>query len=908
MRGPMRDSGRFGTRILGCVLLTLVCVPAAAQDIAQLLKTADEHIAAYRYPQALEQFNQIPDTATPEQLLEKHVGIAMALMGVDNYNDVPAQVTRAAELAQQIGTDRARAAAKNVEGQYLHGSRTGDYGLAALHEAAALAERSGATRVLATVYSNLANSYAEFEDYARQTYYSEREYELDANPTPSRAFNYQISRGIALFELYERDAAEQAYREALRLSAETSRPRDRSFALGELAYFYWTFDKDVARALTMYDEALVLAREAKVATLEATWLTNRGNVYRDVGDYARAEQGYRQAIAILDANGASSRTFHIWKNIGQVMRLTGRTTDAAALLDKLIRERLQDAALRHKWQAYMELASAYATLGDRDRARAHFEAMIQTLEEQRQTKILDSFRTGSFAHALSAYDPYDRYIRFLLEQGDAIEALGVAERARARGFLEALGSVRSAVARKLPASLLAEESRIARTISAAQERLRSASLDKNARQAALAALAETEQAREKFLVAMRVEHPALAEARYPTLLPAAEIQRSLRPGERAFAFYLTEPTSIRWTITRDQISVARLPARGEIELQARRVRELLNTPSGLAATRDATGKLAAALFQDADLTGDRPIVIVPHGVLHYIPFEVMPAGDRLIVERHAVSYAPSLNALVQLRRAPANAAPFRVLAVGNPPIGSAPHAASRAGELENLAMLAPLPFAEQELQSIGRTFPGHARILSGTSARESDLRSPDLARYPVIHFATHGLVSDAQPKRSSLLLAPEQGEDGLLQTSEIYGLGLKANLIVLSACQTALGKEITGEGLIGLSRAFFYAGARSVLATLWNLNDRFAAEFIERFYRELNTGLSTEEALRRAKAAYVNDPRYAHPFYWSSLIVLGDGTPTLVAEPVSRSLSQLVLAGAFLTLAVGITALKALQK
>jgi CHAT domain-containing protein len=303
------------------------------------------------------------------------------------------------------------------------------------------------------------------------------------------------------------------------------------------------------------------------------------------------------------------------------------------------------------------------------------------------------------------------------------------------------------------------------------------------------------------------------------------------------------------------------------------------------------------------------MVIVPHGVLHYVPFEVLTLQNRLLIERHPVSYAPSLNALVHLRKTPANLAPFRVLAVGNPEIAGGDPSIRRQPDttrpdttrsIENLALLGPLPFAEQELHAIGRTFRDRTRILTGASARESGLRTSDVSQYPVLHFATHGLVSDAQPKRSGLVLAPESGEDGLLQMSEIYGLGLKANLVVLSACETALGREVTGEGLIGLSRAFFFAGARSVVATLWNLNDRFAAEFVQRFYRELNQGHSSEEALRRAKIAYVHDPQYAHPFYWSSLVMLGDGTRPLVGEPIARPFGLDVLS---VTLLVGAIAI-----
>jgi len=341
----------------------------------------------------------------------------------------------------------------------------------------------------------------------------------------------------------------------------------------------------------------------------------------------------------------------------------------------------------------------------------------------------------------------------------------------------------------------------------------------------------------------------------------------------------------------------RIAGRSAIEADVTRLRELLRAPTAGTDVAAAASRLGAALFGGITTADDRPLVVVPHGALHYVPFEVLRHQDRMLVERHAVSYAPSLNALVQLREVPANPAPFRVLAIGNPALGSGSSSIrlkpDSTRSIENLALLGPLPFAEQELHAIGRTFRDRTRIMSGASARESELRAAALPRFPVVHFATHGLVSDAQPKRSGLLLAPEAGEDGLLQMSEIYNLGLKANLVVLSACQTALGRDVTGEGLIGLSRAFFYAGARSVVATLWNLNDRFAAAFVQRFYAEINAGRSSEEALRRAKLAYVNHPQYSHPFYWSSLVMLGDGTLPLVEAPVPTPRTHLVLAWGF---------------
>lgn len=899
------------------LVLTLAAGRVSAQNAAEIAAAAARSLQALKFEAALEQFLAIPESASAEHRLARHVGAAHALDNMGRAAEAGPHVEAARALVAEVGTDKAMVQFLNAEGLYLNSMKRGDRGLGALHRAAEIAERAGATEALQTVYGSLANVYQSLEDYERHAYYSQKTFDLKPNPSPIDRLRLHMERGIAFFEMYERDRAEAEFMRGLELSAVTKRTRDRGFAAGELAFLYWTFDRDAGRALPLFDEAIELAMQSKAAPMEANWRTNRANIFRDTGDYERAERGYREAIRILEDGGLANAGFHIHKNIGQVWRLQGRTREAAAFLERLISERGHTASMRHLWQAHMELASAYATLGERDRADAEFRRMLDLLEEHRGTAILDAFRTGTLAHQLQAYDPYERYIRFLLDANPprADAALEVAERARARGFLEALAGVRGAVAAQLPPALLEEESRIRGAISNAQERLRAAGLPRAERDRLIAGLERAEQERDKFLIRLRVEHPSLAEARYPTLLEPTSVQAALRPDEIAVAFFLAEPNSFRWVISHEDVMFDRVPGRGAIERAAMRLRDRLRAPSNGDETARAAAELGGMLFGGLSAADDRPMVVIPHGALHYVPFEVLPLQGRMLIERHAVSYAPSLNALVQLRRSPANPAPFRVLAVGNPAVAAAPAgpaaAASRDGEVmrdvENLALLGPLPFAEHELHAIGRTFRDRTRIMSGASARESELRDPSIPEYPVLHFATHGLVSDVQPKRSGLLMAPEAGEDGLLQMSEIYGLGLKANLVVLSACQTALGREITGEGLIGLSRAFFYAGARSVVAALWNLNDRFAAEFVERFYRELNAGHSSEEALRRAKVAYINHPRYAHPFYWSSLVMLGDGTVVPVAQPIAQP-RGLLLISLGLTLAAAAIAVEKLRK
>jgi CHAT domain-containing protein len=157
-----------------------------------------------------------------------------------------------------------------------------------------------------------------------------------------------------------------------------------------------------------------------------------------------------------------------------------------------------------------------------------------------------------------------------------------------------------------------------------------------------------------------------------------------------------------------------------------------------------------------------------------------------------------------------------------------------------------------------------------------------LADAAVLHFATHGLVDDQHPERSALALTPAAGSDGLLQVREIYGLRLNAVLVTLSACKTAAGKEVTGEGVMGLSRAFLYAGAGAVMASLWNVNDASTTVFMGRFYRSLEKRRTIAEAAREAKLALRRDRRWSHPYYWAPFVVTGNAA---VAVPLTSERS-----------------------
>jgi CHAT domain-containing protein/tetratricopeptide (TPR) repeat protein len=871
--------------LLVCLSVVVCGPPLDGQtppgDPEQILRAGRELTTKNEYGKSIQLLDTIPETADPRIVVRKHTSMAVALANLSRYADAHAHVARARQLAAPLNDPAISASIESAEGGvYRLGDRY-DLAIAAFERGAALAQQAGDRTVLGRIYGQLSSAYASLEDWERAAYWREKGFAQLANPTYTDRFNNLMDRGIGLFELYDRDGAEAAYKEALALALQHGGKRDESFARGEIGYVYWAFDRDYPRALEWYDQAVALAREASTTSMLGTWLLNRGGIYRDSGRYEQALTDYRGFLALAKTDdGLSRQVFAATKNVGQTYRLMGRNEQSLTILEPLVRDRPGNPSPRHLWQAHMELASTYDALGRRVDAEAQYNAMLDVLEEHRNSSILDAFRSGSFAHNLSRYDPYDRYVRFLAADpagARAAEALHVAERARARGFLEEVASMRSMLASAVPGALVQEQKRIVRAISDTQRQLRNPDLPRPQREDLLVKLAQDERERDDFRVKLRVEHPSLAEARYPEVAAPAAIQPLLRDNETAIVFYLSEPESFRWTVTRGGVTLDRIAARKDVEAAAARMRALLRAPGDTGVARAEAAALSTALLDRVQLPAGGPVIVVPHGVLHYIPFEVLPDGGSPLIERHAVSYAPSLNSFAQLRRRPYAPQPFRVLAVGNPSIAKpdAVNAATRNGDIDSVALLGPLPFAEEELGAIRGKFRWSTELLSGRDARESAFRAEDLARYPVIHFATHGLFNERHPSRSALLFSPEAGEDGLLQMPEIYRLGLRADLVVLSACQTALGREITGEGIVGLTRAFFYAGSRSVVAALWNLNDRFAADFVERFYDGIRAGHTAEEALRLTKAAYLNHPQYSHPFYWSSLILTGDGTHVL---------------------------------
>jgi CHAT domain-containing protein len=262
------------------------------------------------------------------------------------------------------------------------------------------------------------------------------------------------------------------------------------------------------------------------------------------------------------------------------------------------------------------------------------------------------------------------------------------------------------------------------------------------------------------------------------------------------------------------------------------------------------------------------LIIIPHQTLHYLPFAaLLDEAQQPLAARFTLSIAPSASSLdPSLRQTTTNEG--HLLAFGNP---------------ETTATA--LPYAENEAKAIAALYP-QANLLIGPAASEASLRQ-DLAGAYILHFATHGTLDPLNPLFSALLLAATPGttpaeQDGRLEVQEVFNLDLhEANLVVLSACETALGEQSRGDELVGLSRAFLYAGSPVVVASLWPVEDEATSVLMTAFHRQIQAGVGPAAALTSAQAEVRRQEKWAAPYYWAGFVVIGDGGPEVAEQPTS---------------------------
>jgi CHAT domain-containing protein/tetratricopeptide (TPR) repeat protein len=536
--------------------------------------------------------------------------------------------------------------------------------------------------------------------------------------------------------------------------------------------------------------------------------------------------------------------------------------------------------------------------GRLEAAQADVEDALKVVESTRRSLAGDQFRVG-FSATKRTY--YDLDIDILLKLGDLhpeqeryrVQAFEVSERAKARGLLDLLAEGRIDLSQGLDPDLRRRDADISSQLSRAQRQLEDRQETPDRLKQSQAEIRQLDEKREQLDLEIRARNQRYAEVRYPVPLNLEQIQSQLLDDRTALLEYsLGEKRSTLFVITRKQLRAYELPTAREIAGRVRRLRAALEHESLLTQRGylDAAFQLYRDLLEPASgvLEGHPNLLIVPDGVLYYVPFEALltePAKDRsyrdlpYLLRRYSVAYVPSASVLAGLReprqepprsvrQQVAAFAPFALPGNQDVSRGAARQVVSGSGAPPRFKSL---PASLREISEISDLYPGAALSFVGDAASESAFKNNSaVAAAYRLHLATHARIDEAQPELSALIFTPGSGEDGYLDVREIFSLKLSADLAVLSACETGLGKEVTGEGLLGLTRAFFYAGVPSLVVSLWNVVDGPTPDLMRNFYKNMDQLQDKSRALQSAKLAMIAQGIYAYPTYWASFILLGE--------------------------------------
>lgn len=847
--------------------------------VTSLRMIGNIHAGRGEYTQALEYYRNSLGLA--EQLGDK-IGIAGAFNNFGNLYDLLGDGAKASEyfqrslsIASEINHLQLQALALNNLGNIYKAQGDNLRALEYFQRSLRLAEKMGdkeavgrALLNIGTVHSAQGNSKQALEFYQKSLAIEE---ELGERAEVNRILG---NIGLAKFNQGEYDSALDYHRKALKTAEELE---DREVVTGSLNNIgdVYVAQHNYAKALEYYQRALTLAEATGNKLFVASALQHIAEVHLQLGDY-------RQAVEQADRSAALARQADLPSPLWSSRTIAGKA----------------HLALNRPDLARQSLLDAISTI---ERLREHVAGGGQERERFFEDKVA----------------PYYTMVDLSLTQNNYYEALDYGDRAKSRVLADVLSGGRVDIEKAMTAGEREREQELNNQLVALNRQLyrektgqqpapsRLADLDARVRRARLEyeAFETSLYAAHPELKLHRGHAPSLTPERMAELLPDAKtaLLEFVVNDEKAHLFVLTRGQG-RGLPGGVELKVYRLAVKGKdltskVEDFRRRLAE--RDPE----FRDPARQLYDLLLKPAagQLRGKTLLCIVPDGVLWDLPFQALqPREGSYLIEEHALFYAPSLGVLygVERARGKGGAASTRdaeggltsrgrgavrpeptLFAIGNPAVGR--EVIARVSSLNRDEGLGPLPEAEHEVRTlVGIYKPANSSVRVGAEAREA-LAKAEMGKYRVLHFATHGVLDDLNPMYSHLVLSlsdRDDGEDGLLHAWELMRLDLKADIVVLSACQTARGRLGAGEGVVGMSWALFIAGSPTTVASQWSVESSSTTQLMVEFHRSLLSRAlprgprpTKAEALRRASLSVLKHSRYAHPFYWAGFVLVGDG-------------------------------------
>jgi CHAT domain-containing protein len=757
-----------------------------------------------------------------------------------------------------------------------------DYAERSLEISRDFQRQTGNEYYIATGYSFLGMIHRARGAYAQALHYLHDALDI------VRAHNYgepqlaDASRNVGLVHYSQGDyrLAIDWYKRALRHNAWAANKRGAAQLLFDIGAAAQRLGQR-QRADANYRESLAICEREQFADLAGAVLNARGVLALESGRLAEGRRLIADALERREALKDKAGTAEALNGLARVALARGKPEEA---LEFSRRAGTTAREIDHKEllsEAHTITGMAYRRLGNLAQARDAFAAAVDLIETMSdQIAVPDRAGARFFESKVS---PYHELIELAVEGQQNARALELAERAKARVLARVVQRGRVEARSAMSAGDRLEEQRIRSRLLTLNQTIHAERLEAEPNQSRLARLAterdEQRRAYDSFLAGVYARNHQRRMVRGETAwFTMADADRILPDASAAILQYVVTDRSVllfvlqrdpggapalgSYRVSGDAPSIARLARRFRDRIAAR----------DLAFAEDAR-HLYDVLVNPARnrLRGRAHLIVVPDGALWDVPFQALrDAGGNDLIDSAAVSYAPSLTVLQELSHGKSQTDPPTLLAMGKSEFG----AKGQAPALRLMSDLAPLPEAERQAATIARLYgPDRGRVYLGTSAQEDRFKA-EAPRYSVLHLASHGLFDASSPLYSHVVLTPGSGassEDGLLEAWELMELELKADLVVLSACETGRGQVAAGEGIVGTMWALLAAGAKSMVVSQWKVESTSTTSLMVALHRGVASGSGARaEHLRRAAREVKADPKYAHPFYWAPFILVGD--------------------------------------
>lgn len=730
--------------------------------------------------------------------------------------------------------------------------------------------------------------------------------------------------------LEDHQLALDSYEQALRLFEDIAFADGISMSTFKIATMHDRAQR-FEQALSYYDRSVQTSRGAGNIRLEGFALNEIATIYVKQGLHERAAAQYRRVLSFFKSIGDLRGQATALNSYGDFLLQRGEQKKALELYNRALplSEKVGEEDIRSA--ALFNLARVNLKLGAVDTALSYIQQSLKLIEDLRSSVRSPEFRASYFSgvqkHSELCIEILMQLDRLRPGQGFAGQSLLISEKNRSRLLLDLVNESRGNIREGVAKELLDQERRL-RGLIRLQAEYRMDLLLSGKNSAELSEV-ETDLARlkaefQEVEARLRQRNPRLLSLEGSASLTLELIQQELRDNNTMLLEYsLGDERSYLWAVTANSFQTYELPGRKTIEDAARECYKLITARQGAIddlnnldaldyralEIRNNLGKLLLGPL--AGQLGNKRLLVVTEGALQYVPFDalVLPNASVPLLETNEVVVLPSISTLIAIRSAHHHSTSTRkLLAVLADPVFSAsderipsgmsePAVAKAANEnieaptfpqtpgiLIRDGALVRLGHASEEADAISSIAPwGTTMVAKGFDASRETAMSSDVGQYQIVHFATHGFLNSEHPELSGLVFTTTDRNgvktNGLMPLHDIYSLELSAELTVLSACQTALGKEIKGEGLVGLAHGFMAAGSKSVVASLWKVDDRATAILMADFYESmLQKGMSPAAALRAAKLKMMRDKQWREPYYWAGFELQGEYANPIVVN------------------------------